>query len=276
MPQADNEQSVIMMPKNRFKEAIARGETQIGLWLSTASPYLAEMAATSNYDWLLIDGEHAPNTIQTLLGQLQAVAPYPAHPVVRPLEGDTALLKQTLDIGAQTVLVPMVDTAEDAQRMVAALRYPPTGKRGVGASIARASRWGRVSDYMAKAEEELCLLVQVESREALDNLDAIIAVEGVDGVFIGPADLSASMGHPDDAGHPEVQEAIERSIRRIREMGKAAGTLAVDPAMARKCIAWGAAFVAVAVDTMAYIEAIDAALTPFKDLVGAPEKKKSY
>jgi len=276
MTQADNEQSVRMIPKNRFKEAIARGETQIGLWLSTASPYLAEMAATSNYDWLLIDGEHAPNSIQTLLGQLQAVAPYPAHPVVRPLEGDTALLKQTLDIGAQTVLVPMVDTAEDAQRMVAALRYPPTGKRGVGASIARASRWGRVSDYMAKAEEELCLLVQVESREALDNLDAIIAVEGVDGVFIGPADLSASMGYPDDAGHPEVQEAIERCIRRIREMGKAAGTLAVDPAMARKRIEWGASFVAVAVDTMAYIEAIDAALAPFKALVGAPEKKKSY
>ncbi len=265
-----------MRLKNKFKEAIAKGEVQIGLWLSTASPYMAEMAATSDYDWLLIDGEHAPNTIQNLLGQLQAVAPYPAHPVVRPLEGDTALLKQVLDIGAQTVLVPMVDTAEDAKRVVSALRYPPVGKRGVGASIARASRWGRVSDYMAKAEEDLCLLVQVESCEALKNLDEILAVDGIDGVFIGPADLSASMGHPDDAGHPEVLKTIESCIRRIREQGKAAGFLAVDKDMALKCIEWGANFVAVAVDTMAYIDAIDAALVPFKGLSKGSEKKKSY
>ncbi len=253
-----------MRQRNSFKEAIARGEVQIGLWLSTGSSYMAEMAATSDYDWLLIDGEHAPNTIQTMLEQLQAVAPYKAHPVVRPLEGDTALLKQVLDIGAQTVLVPMVDTAEDAKRVVEALRYPPVGKRGVGASIARASRWGRVPDYMAHAEEDICLLVQVESREALNNLDEIIAVDGVDGVFIGPADLSASMGHPDDAGHPEVQEAIEHCIRRVRETGKAAGTLAVDPDMARKCMDWGAVFVAVAVDTMVYIQALDEALAQFK------------
>lgn len=261
-----------MRLKNKFKESIANGEVQIGLWLSTASPYMAELAATSDYDWLLIDGEHAPNTIQTLLGQLQAVAPYHAHPVVRPLEGDTALLKQVLDIGAQTVLVPMVDTAEDAKRVVSALRYPPVGKRGVGAGIARASRWGRVSDYMAKAEEDLCLLVQVESCEALKNMDEILAVDGIDGVFIGPADLSASMGHPDDANHPEVLETIERCIRRIRERGKAAGFLAVDKDMALKCIEWGANFVAVAVDTMAYIDAIDAALVPFKGLNKNSEK----
>lgn len=261
-----------MTQKNKFKEAISKGEVQIGLWLSTASPYMAEIAATSDYDWLLIDGEHAPNSIQTILGQLQAVAPYSAHPVVRPLEGDTALLKQVLDIGAQTVLVPMVNTAEDAKRMVAALRYPPTGQRGVGASIARASRWGRVQDYMAKAEKNLCLLVQVESREALDNLDEIIDVDGVDGVFIGPADLSASMGHPDDAGHPEVQTAIKDCIRRVHEKGKAAGTLAVNTDMARKCMNWGASFVAVAVDTMVYIEAIDAALAPFKKAAGEAKK----
>jgi 2-dehydro-3-deoxy-L-rhamnonate aldolase len=265
-----------MIPKNRFKEAIAKGEVLYGLWLSTASPYMAELAAGADYDWLLIDGEHAPNTIQTVLGQLQAVAPYPAYPVVRPLEGNTALLKQVLDIGAQTVLVPMVDTAEDAKRMVAALRYPPNGQRGVGASIARASRWGRVSGYMAKAESELCLLVQVESREALGNLDAIMAVEGVDGVFIGPADLSASMGHPDDAGHPEVQAAIEDCLKRIRAAGKAAGTLCTDPAAARKCIEWGANFVAVAVDTVSYVEALDAALAPFKPVGRKAEEKQGY
>lgn len=249
---------------NTFKQAIAKGDTQIGLWCSTASSYLAEIAATAGYDWLLIDGEHAPNTAQTLLTQLQAVAPYPAHAVVRPLVGDRALLKQVLDIGAQTVLVPMVDTAEDAREMVAALRYPPRGVRGVGASIARASRWGRVPNYMAEAEKELCLLVQVESAKALENLDEIIGVEGVDGVFVGPADLSASMGHPDNAGHPEVQAAIERCIRRTCELGKAAGTLAVDREMAKKCIAWGASFVAVAVDTMLFVDALDAALAPFK------------
>lgn len=264
-----------MRQKNSFKESIAKGEVQIGLWLSTASPYMAEIAATSDYDWLLLDGEHAPNTVQTLLGQLQTIAPYPVHPVVRPLEGDTALLKQVLDLGAQTVLVPMVNTAEDAKHMVDALRYPPVGKRGVGAVTARASRWGRISDYMAHADEDLCLLVQVESREALDNLDEILAVDGVDGVFIGPADLSASMGHPDDAGHPEVEAAIEHCIRRAKEVGKAAGTLAVDPDVARKCIDWGAVFVAVAVDTMVYVQALDSALAPFKELRGTP-MRKSY
>lgn len=265
-----------MKQKNRFKEAISRGEVQIGLWLSTASSYIAEMAATCDYDWLLIDGEHAPNNVQTLLAQLQAVAPYPAHPVVRPLEGDKALLKQVLDIGAQTVLVPMVDTADDARRMVDALRYPPHGVRGVGASIARASRWSRVPNYMAQAEENLCLLVQVESRKALENLDEIIDVEGVDGVFIGPADLSASLGHPDDAGHPEVTAIIERTIRRIREKGKAPGILAVDPVMARKCVEWGATFVAVAVDTMLFIDAMDNALTTYKNISGTAGKKNSY
>ena len=265
-----------MKQKNRFKEAITRGEVQIGLWLSTASSYIAEMAATCDYDWLLIDGEHAPNNVQTLLAQLQAVAPYPAHPVVRPLEGDKALLKQVLDIGAQTVLVPMVDTADDARRMVDALRYPPHGVRGVGASIARASRWSRVPNYMAQAEENLCLLVQVESRKALENLDEIIDVEGVDGVFIGPADLSASLGHPDDAGHPEVTAIIERTIRRIREKGKAPGILAVDPVMARKCVEWGATFVAVAVDTMLFIDAMDNALATYKNLSGTTGKKNSY
>ena len=265
-----------MKQKNRFKEAISRGEVQIGLWLSTASSYIAEMAATCDYDWLLIDGEHAPNNVQTLLAQLQAVAPYPAHPVVRPLEGDKALLKQVLDIGAQTVLVPMVDTADDARRMVDALRYPPHGVRGVGASIARASRWSRVPKYMAQAEENLCLLVQVESRKALENLDEIIDVEGVDGVFIGPADLSASLGHPDDAGHPEVTAIIERTIRRIREKGKAPGILAVDPVMARKCVEWGATFVAVAVDTMLFIDAMDNALNTYKNISGTAGKKNSY
>ncbi|PVW78368.1 2-keto-3-deoxy-L-rhamnonate aldolase, partial [Klebsiella pneumoniae] len=237
---------------NPFKRGLLRGETQIGLWLSSTSSYMAEIAATSGYDWLLIDGEHAPNTIQDLYHQLQAIAPYASQPVIRPVEGNRSLIKQVLDIGARTLLVPMVDTAEQAREVVSATRYPPIGSRGVGAGVARAARWGRVENYMAEANDELCLLIQVESRTALENLDAILEVDGIDGVFIGPADLSASLGYPDDAGHPDVQRVIEQSIRRIRAAGKAAGFLAVDPAMAEKCLAWGANFVAVGVDTMLY------------------------
>lgn len=250
---------------NSFKKAIANGDAQFGLWLSTTSPYVAEIAATAGYDWLLIDGEHAPNTIKDIHAQLQAIAPYYGHPVVRPLESSEALVKQVLDIGAQTLLLPMIDTAEEAERMVKAMRYPPAGVRGVGASVARASRWGRTDAYMGRAEQELCLLVQAETATALENLEEIVRVDGVDGVFIGPADLSASLGHPDDAGHPEVQAAIEKSIKCIRKAGKAAGTLAVDPAMARKCLNWGANFVAVAVDTMLYARALDERLALFRD-----------
>jgi 2-dehydro-3-deoxy-L-rhamnonate aldolase len=260
---------------NPFKAAIAKGDVQIGLWLSTATPYIAEIAATTGYDWMLLDGEHGPNTIQTQFSQLQAIAPYSSHPVIRVTEGDKTLVKQALDIGAQTLLVPMINTAEEAREMVSSMRYPPAGVRGVGASIARASRWGRVSDYMQKAEENLCLLVQAESKAAIDNLDEILKVDGVDGVFIGPADLSASLGYTDNAGHPEMQAIIEKSIKRIKAMGKAAGTLAVDPEMAKKCIEWGASFVAVAVDTMLFTHALDTNLAIFKP--NTPVKaKKSY
>ncbi|MBJ3617517.1 2-keto-3-deoxy-L-rhamnonate aldolase, partial [Salmonella enterica subsp. enterica serovar Weltevreden] len=181
-----------------------------------------------------------------------------------------------LDIGAQTLLIPMVDTAEQARQVVSATRYPPLGQRGVGASVARAARWGRIDNYMAQANESLCLLVQVESKVALENLDAILEVEGIDGVFIGPADLSASLGYPDNAGHPEVQRIIEACIYRIRAAGKAAGFLAVDPAMAQKCLAWGANFVAVGVDTMLYTEALDSRLAMFKSVQSVSTAKRSY
>jgi len=249
---------------NPFKAGLARGETQLGLWLSSTSSYLAEIAATSGYDWLLIDGEHAPNTLQDLYHQLQAIAPYRSQPVIRPVEFQQALIKQVLDIGARTLLVPMIDTAEQARALVAATRYPPAGTRGVGAGVARAARWGRVENYMARANEELCLLIQAESKTAIDNLDALLEVEGVDGIFIGPADLSASLGYPDNASHPEVQQVIEQSIRRIRKAGKAAGFLAVDSAMAQRAISWGANFVAIGVDTMLYTDALDRRLAQFR------------
>ena len=260
---------------NPFKQALLKGETQIGLWLSSTSSYMAEIAATSGYDWLLIDGEHAPNTVQDLYHQLQAVAPYASQPVIRPVDGDRSLIKQVLDIGARTLLIPMVDSAEQAREIVSATRYPPLGVRGVGAGVARAARWGRVENYMARANDELCLLIQVESKAALDNLDAILEVEGIDGVFIGPADLSASLGYPDNAGHPQVQTIIEQAIRRIRLAGKAAGFLAVDPAMATRCLEWGANFVAVGVDTMLYTEALDSRLALFKS-ASTRTTKSSY
>ena len=234
---------------NPFKRGLLRGETQIGLWLSSTSSYLAEIAATSGYDWLLIDGEHAPNTIQDLYHQLQAIAPYASQPVIRPVEGSRSLIKQVLDIGARTLLVPMVDTAEQAREVVSATRYPPVGSRGVGAGVARAARWGRVENYMAEANDELCLLIQVESRTALENLDAILEVDGIDGVFIGPADLSTDMGHGGNPQHPEVQAAIEDAIQQIRQAGKAPGILMANEQLAKRYLELGALFVAVGVDT---------------------------
>ena len=233
---------------NTFKAALARREPQIGLWLSLGQPYTAELCATAGFDWVLVDGEHGPNDIRTVLGQLQAVAAYPTHPVVRVVEGQTALIKQTLDLGAQTLLVPMVDTAEQARALVSACRYPPQGVRGIGAAVARVSRWAARPGYLDEANDEVCLLVQAETVTALANLEAICAVEGVDGVFIGPADLSASMGHRGNAGHPDVLAAIERAITTIVASGKAAGILQTDATLAKRYLELGATFVAVGID----------------------------
>lgn len=250
--------------RNPFKEALAAGRTQLGLWLSMGNAYSAEIAANVGYDWLLVDGEHGPNTVSTILAQLQAVAPYQSHAVVRPVNSDPALIKQLLDIGAQTLLVPMVETVEQARELVRAVRYPPGGIRGVGAMVARASRWGHIQDYDHQAEAALCLLVQVETRRGLDNLDAIAQVEGVDGVFIGPADLSASLGHLGAAGHPDVQDAIRRGIGRVRELGKGAGILATDESFVRRYMDYGADFVAVGVDTMLFVRAMADTLSLYR------------
>ncbi len=236
-------------PTNAFKSALAQQRQQIGLWLGLADPYSAELCAGAGFDWLLLDGEHAPNDVRTLLAQLQAVAPYPSHPIIRPPIGDTVLIKQMLDIGVQTLLVPMVESADQAAALVAATRYPPAGVRGVGSALARASRWNRCSDYLQEADAQICLLVQVESKKGLDNLDAITSVDGVDGVFIGPADLSAALGHRGNPGHPDVQQAIEHAIRRIVALGKAAGILSADEKLARRYLELGCTFVAVGVDT---------------------------
>ncbi|WP_339529967.1 4-hydroxy-2-oxoheptanedioate aldolase [Pseudomonas mucidolens] len=255
------------MPINTFKLRLQSGETQIGLWLGLADAYCAELAANAGFDWLLIDGEHAPNDLRGMLGQLQAIAPYPSHPVIRPVIGDPALIKQVLDLGVQTLLVPMVESADQARELVKAIHYPPHGVRGVGSALARASRWNSIPGYLDKADEQMCLLVQIENREGLANLDAIVAVDGVDGVFIGPADLSASMGYRGNPAHPEVQAAIEDAIARVRKAGKAAGILSADQTLAKRYIELGAAFVAVGVDTTILMRGLQSLAATFKDSV---------
>ncbi|WP_312496411.1 4-hydroxy-2-oxoheptanedioate aldolase [Pseudomonas cremoris] len=254
------------MLKNAFKARLKAGEPQIGLWLGLADAYCAELAANAGFDWLLIDGEHAPNDLRSLLGQLQAIAPYPSQPIIRPVVGDTALIKQVLDIGVQTLLVPMVESADQARELVRAITYPPHGVRGVGSALARASRWNSVPDYLDKADEEMCLLVQIENTVGLANLDEIASVDGVDGVFIGPADLSAAMGHRGNPGHPDVQAAIEDAIARVRKAGKAVGILSADETLARRYLELGATFVAVGVDTTVLMRGLQTLAGRFKNI----------
>ena len=254
-------------PINPFKKALAEQRAQIGLWLGLANSYTAEICAGAGFDWLLVDGEHAPNDLQTLLTQAQAIAGYPeTHAVARVPMGHgelgQALIKQYLDIGYTSLLVPMVDTPEQAAAIVRCTRYPGQGLRGVAGG--RASRWGRYPQYAREANEQVCVLLQAESRTALENLEAIAAIEGVDGIFIGPADLSASMGHTGNAGHPEVQAAIDDAIRRIVRSGRAAGILAADETLARHYLALGATFVAVGLDTSLLARATSALAAKFK------------
>jgi 4-hydroxy-2-oxoheptanedioate aldolase len=245
----------MQIPRNEFKHALARREPLFGIWLGWASPYTAEAVAGTGFDWMVIDGEHVPNDVQSILAQLQAVAPYPSHPVVRPVCGEVALIKQLLDIGAQTLLIPMVETGEQAAQMVAATRYPPQGTRGVGSALARASRWSQVDRYLHCANDEMCLLVQVETATAIANLEAIAATDGVDGVFFGPSDLSASLGLIGEPAHPDVMKVIDAGIATTNALGKAAGVLAADPKIARHYLDQGARFVAVGIDTILMVRA---------------------
>lgn len=256
-------------PTNTFKRALQGKTAQIGLWLGLADAYAAELCATAGFDWLLIDGEHGPNDLRSMLSALQAVAAYPGHPVVRIPHGDTALIKQVLEIGATTLLVPMVESAHQARELVRAMRYPPEGIRGVGSGLARSSRWNGWGDYHQMANECVSLLVQVESVAALGQLDAIAAVDGVDGVFIGPSDLSASMGHRGQPAHPAVRAAVEDAIQRILAAGRAPGVLATDEAIARRYLEVGARFVAVGVDATLLASASRSLAARFKQPVAA-------
>jgi len=254
-------------PINPFKQALSQKRAQIGLWVGLADHYTTEICAGAGFDWLLLDGEHAPNDLRTLLQQAQVVAGYPGtHSIARVPVGHgnigTALIKQYLDLGFQTLLVPMVDTPQQATEIVRAMRYPPLGIRGMGG--ARASRWGRFANYPKEANAQVCLLVQAESRTAIDNIEAIAAIDGVDGIFIGPADLSAAMGHVGELTHPEVQAAIDKAIVRIVKTGKAAGILTADETLARKYLSLGATFVAVGLDNNLLAKATTALAAKFK------------
>jgi 4-hydroxy-2-oxoheptanedioate aldolase len=238
----------MQMPQNAFKRALRAGKPQIGLWVGMVDPAIAELLACAGFDWLCLDAEHSPNDVRTVLAQLQAIAPYPVQAVVRPVHGASELIKQYLDIGVQTLLVPMVETPDEAARVVAATRYPTRGHRGVASATTRASRWGQVEGYLQAADQEICVVVQVESVKGLANLSDIAAVEGVDGVFFGPADLAASMGHVGNPMEPLVQRAIVEGIATVRQAGKAVGTLTADRKLARDYLSHGATFVAVGID----------------------------
>jgi 4-hydroxy-2-oxoheptanedioate aldolase len=243
------------LPVNAFKQALRRGKPQIGLWVGLADSNVAELLATVGFDCLVIDAEHAPNDPRSVLPQLQAMAAYPVHPIVRPVCDRVDLIKQYLDIGAQTLIIPMVETAEQARQVVAATRYPTRGVRGVGSALARASRWNQIDDYLRRSDDEICVLVQVESVNALTHLDSIAAVEGVDGVFFGPADLAASMGLLGKPSDPAVRAAIIQGIATVRKAGKAAATLTSDRQLAREYLDQGALFIAVGVDTVILVKA---------------------
>jgi len=235
------------LPVNRFKQALKDGRQQIGLWNSIPGPLVAEALAGCGFDWVVIDTEHAPTDVPDVLGMLQAMAPYPVSAVVRPAANDPVLIKRLLDFGAQTLILPYIQSAEEAQAAVAAVRYAPRGMRGV-AGLTRASRFGAVPDYTRRADAEICLILQVETALALSRIEEIAATDGVDGLFIGPADLAASMGHPGALDHPAVKAAIEDAIRRITATGKPAGILTSDAAFARACMGWGTRFTAVGMD----------------------------
>jgi 4-hydroxy-2-oxoheptanedioate aldolase len=255
---------LMQLAPNSFKRALSRGDLQIGLWCTLASSIAAEIVSDSGFDWLLFDTEHSPNEVPDLMRHLQAAQRGPAAPVVRVAWNDQVLIKRVLDVGAQTILVPCVQNADEAARAVAAARYPPSGVRGVTGS-GRASRYGRVKDYLREANGEVGVVVQVETREALHQIEAVAMVEGVDGVFVGPSDLSASFGLIGQPQSSEVQRAIESAGARIRAAGKSAGILAGGEVDARRYMRWGYNFVAVGVDTVLLAHAADELAARFRE-----------
>ena len=234
---------------NTFRDALATADRPLaGMWVCSGSPLIAELCAGSGLDWLLIDAEHSPNGLESILAQLQAVNGYPAEVLVRPPMNDTVLIKQYLDLGVQNLLFPMVNSKAEAEAAVAATRYPPQGVRGVGSALARAARWNRIPDYLARASESISVTVQIESTAAVEAVAEILAVDGVDAIFLGPSDLAASMGLLGQQEHPQVRAAVERCLTAATAAGKPAGVNAFNEGTARAYLAAGASFVLVGAD----------------------------
>ena len=254
------------LPVNMFKHALKEGKPQIGIWSSLSSHIVAEVLAGAGFDWVLLDTEHSPNELPMVQSQLQAMTEGAATPIVRVPWNDMVMIKRFLDIGAQSLLVPYVQTPEEAKNAVSYTRYPPAGVRGFAGST-RATRYGRIKDYFKRVQDELCLLVQVETRKAMANIEAIAAVDGVDGVFIGPNDLSADMGYLGNWQHPEVWKVMEEAAKKIRKVGKAPGIL-VGEADGRRCLDMGYLFVAVGADVGLLARGAEALAAKFK-----PEKR---
>lgn len=250
---------MIASPRNTFKQRLLAGDIQIGLWLSLASPVSTEALSLVGFDWLMIDSEHSPIEVASIQPLLQAAAASTAGCIARPAWNDKVLIKKMLDIGVQTILVPFVQSAAEAAAAVAATRYPPDGIRGVAGST-RASRYGLARNYLKTANDEICVLVQIETQAGLDELEHIAAVPGVDGIFIGPSDLSASMGYLGNPSAPEVQSVLRQSARRIAATGKAPGILAGKTDDALRYGEWGYRFIAGAVDTGLLTQAAQQAL----------------
>ena len=238
------------LARNPLLAKLATGKTQYGLWLGIPDTSVAEMMANAGFDWLVIDHEHGPYELRDVMHHLQAIAPYDAAPLVRSVDGNPGLLKKLCDIGVQSFLVPMIDTAEQAAAVVDAVKYPPEGNRGLGTSLARAARWNAIPGYAHDANDEMCVIVQAETATAIENLDAIAKTKGIDGVFFGPSDLSASMGHVGKPGHPDVVAAIREGIATVRAAGKHAGLLCLDESQIGDFVAAGANFVGIGVDTL--------------------------
>ena len=243
--------------ENTFKRAIIARQLQLGAFMALADATAAELMANTDFDWLVIDGEHGPNDINSITRQLQALAAYRVKPVVRVKDHNVANIKQILDIGAQTLLIPMVGSSRQAAQLVKAIQYAPKGVRGLGGGLTRATRWGAITDYIHKAEDEICLVLQIESPEGLAELEAITLTEGVDAIFIGPADLAASLGYLGQPSHPEVCRVVEQAIEKVHALGKPVGVFCGDPLQAQRYRKLGASFFLIGADTMLLRTAAD-------------------
>lgn len=252
------------MIRNRLKQALREKKLQCGCWMSLGSHTAAEICASAGFDWVLIDMEHAPNDVPQVLHLLHAAAAYPSSVMVRAYWNDTVLIKRLLDLGVQSLLIPNVQTVEEAKRAVEAVRYPPRGVRGVSAN-SRSNRFGRIKDYFKRADDELCLMVQLETRKGVDNLEQIAAIDGIDGLFIGPQDLAADLGHLGDPAHTDARAAMSDAIQRIDKTGKVPGILAFIEADAKHWISQGARFVAVTGDQFLLARSTESVVAAFVD-----------